>query len=106
MAGQQLSKQQAAKRDTALAPIVKKAKDEDVQKNIGRFGDKWLRYKLGIRGTGPHSHGLAAETRTAIYEALKAAFPKQIKDTNGRKSAPAAAEAEAAPAASPSADES
>lgn len=72
MAGQKLSDAQSKKLAGVLAPFS--SKDEKEQKNLERFADKYLRWKLGVRGTGPHAHGFSSDQRKAITGAINAAF--------------------------------
>lgn len=50
-----------------------KLKGDDLSR-LNRFADKYLRYKLGVRGTGPHAHGFNPEQRKAITGAINEAF--------------------------------
>lgn len=63
---------------------------KDAMANLERFADKYARFKLGVRGTGPHAHGFNAAERKAITEAIRTAF--------GIKVAPRKAAAPKAPA--------
>jgi hypothetical protein len=71
-----LTPAQSKKLDTVVASLVStlKVKGEDRQKALGRFADKYARFKLGVRGTGPHSHGFNTGERKAITEAVRNAF--------------------------------
>jgi len=78
MAGTALTPAQQKKLDGVIGALngtLKiKASDESAQKNLSRFADKYLRYKLGVRGTGPHAHGFSKEQRTTITGAVNDAF--------------------------------
>ena len=71
-----LTPAQVKKLDATVASLQGslKVKGEDRQKALVRFADKYARFKLGVRGTGPHSHGFDAEQRKAITEAVRNAF--------------------------------
>jgi hypothetical protein len=73
MSGPTLTAPQTKKLDGALAPFVDGLSEKDAV-NVHRYADKWARWKLGVRATGPHAHGLDVETRTAIQAALVAAY--------------------------------
>lgn len=81
MAGQALTPQQAKKLDGVCTKLVAELKLKQVKDaktgpvtNLGRFADKYLRYKLKVRGTGPHAHGFNKDQRAAITTAIREAF--------------------------------
>lgn len=76
MAGTTLTAAQSKKLDTVVGKLETslKIKDEKVKANLRRFADKYARFKLGVRGTGPHSHGFSADQRNKIMEAVREAY--------------------------------
>jgi hypothetical protein len=68
-----LNEEQAGKLARALKPI-QKGKPEDVQTNMARYAGKWGRWQLGVRGSGPHPHGLDEPMREAIQKATRRAL--------------------------------
>jgi hypothetical protein len=57
-----------------------KASREDNEKDAARYADKWGRWKLGIRGTGPHSHGFDAKQRNELQAITAAALGIKIEE--------------------------
>jgi hypothetical protein len=71
-----------------------KVSDEKRKANLARYANKWVRFKLGRRGTGPHAHGFDADQRKVITAALADAFGIKAKP---RKTATAPAKGKAVP---------
>jgi len=96
MAGQaernKLTPAQSKKLDGVVSGLIGslKVKGDEAQKNLGRFADKYARFKLGIRGTGPHSHGFNAGQRKAIAEAVREGFGIKEAPRKTRVARPAA----------------
>jgi hypothetical protein len=71
-------------------------KDEKAKLNTERFADKYLRFKLGRRGTGPHSHGLSTEQRAKLTAAIRKGFGLPEPKAGGKpKATPVKAKAPA-----------
>jgi hypothetical protein len=73
-----LSEEQAAKLARALKPF-QRGKDEQAATNVARYADKWGRWQLGVRGSGPHPHGLDEATREAVQKATRRALGIKAK---------------------------
>lgn len=93
MASKTLTPAQSKKAEQVVASLIKslklKASDEQGRKNLARYVDKYARFALKVRGTGPHSHGFNAEQRKAIRSAVNEAFgikPVERKAPAPRKS--------------------
>lgn len=73
-----LSPAQEKKAEQVVASLTKSlklgAKDDAGRKNLARFVNKYARFALKLRGTGPHSHGFDATQRKAIRAAVNEAF--------------------------------
>lgn len=91
MAESTLTKAETTKLNTVVGKLATslkiKASDEKGRKNLERYANKWVRFKLGRRGTGPHSHGFDTDQRKAITTALAETFGIKPK----AKAAPAKA---------------
>lgn len=74
--GSTLKPAQAKKVDELVATLTSqlKLKADADKTNLRRFVDKYARFKLGVRGTGPHSHGFNKEQRQAIMSATREKF--------------------------------
>jgi len=85
-----LTTAQAKKLSGVVESLTKSLKVKgDQVKNLERYADKYARFKLNIRGTGPHSHGFNATQRKAIMAAVREAFG--IKAPERKASKPKAA---------------
>lgn len=93
MAGTKLTEAQSKKLGGVVSGLEKslkvKASDEGTKKNLARFADKYLRFKLGVRGTGPHAHGFNADQRKAITSAINSAFGIKVSERKPRSTQPA-----------------
>lgn len=69
-----LTEAEAKKLKGVVARVQGLPKDERGKANTARFADKYLRNKLGRRGTGPHSHGLNETQREKLKSAIDRAF--------------------------------
>lgn len=80
MAGTTLTPAQVKKVEAAVvAQTWFGRQSEKQQAQTRRFADKHARHALGLRGTGPHSHGLDAKQRAALRTALNEALGVNAK---------------------------
>jgi len=67
-----LTEPQAAK--LGKLKITVKPDPEQLEKNVARYAEQYLRYALGVRPSTPDNHGLGQEQRQAIEAAVNKAF--------------------------------
>lgn len=97
MTARQLTDAETKKLKQLIGRVQGLPKTEQGRKDVERFADKYLRFKLGVRGTGPHSHGLSDTQRKALREAIHKAFGIKAPERKAPAKAPAKASGKKAP---------
>lgn len=69
-----LTEAEAKKLKGVVSRVQGLPKADKAKQLTERFADKYLRFKLGRRGTGPHSHGLNETQRENLKSAIDKAF--------------------------------